>query len=318
MDSAGSGTHLPRRWGRIGPLQSSEEIMFVVLGATGNTGKVVAETLLTEKKAVRLVVRDPAKVASFQERGAEVVTGDVETGAGLAEALRGAEAAFLLIPPPSFTATGVLASRARIVDNLVAAVKASGIKRVVLLSSVGAQHATGTGIIGSLHHAETRFRELGIDVTFVRAGYFMENLLGVLHPVQADGVLPAFFEPTKKIPMVATHDIGVTAAHALLAAHPSHHVIELGGPEDYSLVDAAATFGKLLGKTVNVFPVPPEAQVGALQQAGFGQEMAELFVGLDRGVDDGKVAWEGGGAQRAHGKIGLGRFLDGVLASAAK
>ena len=289
--------------------------MFVVLGATGNTGKVVADTLLNEKKQVRLFVRDPKKVAEFAKRGAEVLAGDIEDVPALTSALKGAEGAFFLLPPPAMTATGVIASRAKLADALVAAVRGSGIKGIVLLSSIGAQHAEGTGIIQTIHYLESHLRQLGINATFLHCAYFLENWLGMLHPVKTDGVLPAFFSPAKKIPMVATRDIGITAAHALLdnAKHTGNRVIELSGPEDYSTEDVAAVFGKLLNKEVSVFPVPRKARVGAMEQAGIGSELAALFVGMYTGIDDGKVSFEGHDATRAYGKITLEAFLTDAL-----
>lgn len=287
--------------------------MFVVLGATGNTGKIVAETLLSQKKPVRVVVRDAAKAASLKDRGAEVVTANVEDPRALTEALRGAEGAYFVIPPPAFQATGVLASRAKIADGYVAAAQESGIKRAVLLSSIGAQHATGTGVIQTLHHGEQAFSKLSIPVTFVRAAYFLENWLSLLDPVHKDGVLPAFFTADKKIPQVATADIGAVSAHALLEGGSGKTVIELAGPEEYSVNDIAAVLGKLLGKAVNAFRVPDAGRVGALTSIGASQELAELFIGLDDGIIDGKVAFEGGGAQHVRGKVTAEQFFSAVL-----
>jgi uncharacterized protein YbjT (DUF2867 family) len=287
--------------------------MFVVLGATGNTGKVVAETLLAQKKPVRVVVRDAAKAAPLKDRGADVVTANVEDRAALTSALRGAEAAYFVIPPPPFQATNVLASRASITDGYAAAAAESGIKRAVLLSSIGGQHPAGTGIIQSLHHGEQALGKLSIPVTFIRAAYFLENWLGVLDPVHKDGVLPVFFPADKKIPQVATADIGATSAEALLEGGSGKKVIELSGPEEYSADDIAKVLGKLLGKPVNAFRVPDAGRVGALTAIGASQEMAELFVGLDDGIISGKVDFEGGSAQRVRGKVTAEQFFSSVL-----
>jgi uncharacterized protein YbjT (DUF2867 family) len=73
--------------------------MFIVLGASGNTGKVVAETLLTQKKEVRVVLRDAAKGQAWKEAGADVSIADVEDGAALKRAFSGAEGAYVLLPP---------------------------------------------------------------------------------------------------------------------------------------------------------------------------------------------------------------------------
>jgi NAD(P)H dehydrogenase (quinone) len=67
--------------------------MFVVVGASGNTG-VVAETLLRQKKKVRVVLHDAAKGKAWGEAGADVAIANVDDGAGLERAFSGAEGLF--------------------------------------------------------------------------------------------------------------------------------------------------------------------------------------------------------------------------------
>ena len=73
--------------------------MIVVFGANGNTGKVVAETLLGRGEKVRVVARDAKKVEALAQKGAEVVTADVLDEASVAKALAGAKGAYMLVPP---------------------------------------------------------------------------------------------------------------------------------------------------------------------------------------------------------------------------
>jgi uncharacterized protein YbjT (DUF2867 family)/FixJ family two-component response regulator len=291
----------------------AEEAMFVVAGATGRTGRIVAETLLAENRSIRLIVRDPGKVAALAARGAEVARASLDDAAALVEAFRGANGAFILIPPAGPADTGILASGQKIADAIGKAIAQSSLKHVVLLSSIGAQHAEGTGMIRILHHAEQVLRALPIAATFVRAGFFMENLVGSLEQVLKSETYYSFSEPSKKMPMVATHDIGVTAAQALLDVHEGKNVIDLGGPEDHSSTDVAGTLGKLLGKRVHVASVPRDAQVGAMTSMGVGREMAELYVELYDGLREGKLTWEADTAKHARGKITLAHFLASVL-----
>jgi len=144
--------------------------MFIVLGASGNTGKVVAETLLTQKKKVRVVLRDAAKGQAWKEAGADISIADVEDGAALKRAFSGAEGAYVLLPP-NFSSSQVIA----------AAVEAAAVPHVVMLSSVGAQQADGTGPVLGLRDAEATFTRAHAAVTFVRAAYFMENWGGALY-----------------------------------------------------------------------------------------------------------------------------------------
>ncbi|HWL85044.1 MAG TPA: NmrA family NAD(P)-binding protein, partial [Polyangiaceae bacterium] len=70
--------------------------MFVIAGVTGNTGSVVAETLLARGEMVRVIVREAAKGASFAARGAEVAVASLDDSAALSKALAGAKGAYLL------------------------------------------------------------------------------------------------------------------------------------------------------------------------------------------------------------------------------
>src|SRR2546430_16958329 len=120
--------------------------MFVIAGATGNTGSVVTSTLLAQGKPVTVLVRDAQKAHGWREKGAQVATVSLEDSQALAAAFGGAEGAYLLIPP-NYKAEDTLAYGFRIGQALANAVKTSGIPHGVLLSSIGAQHAPGTGAI---------------------------------------------------------------------------------------------------------------------------------------------------------------------------
>jgi len=112
--------------------------MFVVLGASGNTGKVVAETLLGQKKKVRVVLHDAAKGKAWGEAGADVAIADVDEGAALERAFSGAEGVYVLLPP-NFSSSHVRVDNNRRTNTIAAAVEAAGVPHVVLLSSVGAR-----------------------------------------------------------------------------------------------------------------------------------------------------------------------------------
>src|SRR5688572_28359129 len=108
--------------------------MFTIFGATGNTGSVVANTLLDRGKQVRVVVRDAAKAQAFRDRGAEVVIGSLGDVASIENALRDVEGAYLLLPPDP-TAVSLVASRAAATDRIALAINRTKPGRVVFLSS---------------------------------------------------------------------------------------------------------------------------------------------------------------------------------------
>jgi uncharacterized protein YbjT (DUF2867 family) len=282
--------------------------MYVVAGASGNTGKVVAEALLAQKKPVKVIVRDAKAAESWSQRGAQIVAAGLDDADALAAALLGAEGAYLLLPP-ALGSTNGRADNAKRTAGYVKAIEASGVSHVVFLSSIGAQHAAGTGPIGSLHDAEAALRKTRAALTFVRAAYFMENWGGSLYAL-AQGALPTFLKADVAIPMVATKDIGATAAKALLEGGRGQSVIELEGPRAYSPRDVAAVLSRLTGKSIAVQEAPESQMVAALTGAGLNAHWAELFREMTHGVNTGHVDFEGGTARHARGAT----EIDAVLA----
>jgi uncharacterized protein YbjT (DUF2867 family) len=176
---------------------------------------------------------------------------------------------------------------------IAAAVEAAGVRHVVMLSSVGAQQADGTGPVLGLRDAEATFTRAQAAVTFVRAAYFMENWGGALYAV-AQGVLPTFLLADKAIPLVATRDIGTAVARLLAEGGSGKRVIELAGPREYSPRDVAAALARTVGKPIAVQQAPEEAMAPALMGAGMNAEWARLFQELTHGLNAGIVVWEGG------------------------
>ncbi len=268
---------------------------FVVAGVSGNVGSVVAETLLASKKSVRVVVRDAKKGEPWKAKGAEVVVADLNDAPALGAALAGAKGAFLLIPPNMASPTP-RADQWKVGDALVEAVRESKIPHVVFLSSIAAQHEAGTGPITVVHRQELNFRKLSDTVfTFVRAAYFMENLGGSLGAL-GQGVLPTFNTPTLSFDMIATKDIGKTAAAALLEGplDGKTSIIELTGPRKVSMNDVAEALSSLLHKPITVAAAPVTSAAQTLQGYGMQPEMAAAYQEMLAALESGHLAFEGG------------------------
>jgi uncharacterized protein YbjT (DUF2867 family) len=287
--------------------------MFVIFGASGNTGKVVASTLLDRGAKVRVVSRDPAKVADLAARGAEVVKAELSDGASLDAALRGASGAYFLAPPDP-TSDDLVGKNEQLVDIFAAALARTPVAHVAVLSSVGAQLPDGNGPIASLHHAEVTFPKVaGVTCTFVRAAYFMENILANAHPMKADGVLPVFGGGEgHAFPMIATQDIGRVAAEALLAPPTSTQIIELSGPREYSFNDAAEIASKALGRPVKTMVLPLDAVVPTLTKFGMSANVAGLYREMVENMGKGRIAFEGT-HKAVRGKVTLEQVLTPAL-----
>jgi uncharacterized protein YbjT (DUF2867 family) len=266
--------------------------MFVVLGASGRAGGETARALMQAGERVRVVLRRPEQAGIWAAQGADVAIASIEDVAGLAAALRGATGAFLLSPPP---VEGDPGARAEVIgDALAQAVRQADLQRAVVLSSIGAQHATGTGVIGTLHTLEAHLHSAAPSVTFLRPGYFVETWGEVASAVIAEGVLPSFLDPAQKIPMVSTVDVGRTAADLLRRDTKGTRIVELRGPQDWSADDVARAFGEVLGRRVAALFIPREARSEMLAQEGVPPQVAAALLDMYDGIASGRVAHEEG------------------------
>lgn len=166
----------------------------LVTTPTGNIGRRIVDLLLEATHDLTLLVRDPSKLSPAIRARTRVVQGTLESEASLDRALVGADAAFLLIPPPAATVTHWRDWQTAIGNVFASAAARADVQRVVLLSSSGAQHDDLSAISG-LGNVERILRDAMPNVVALRAGYFMENTLGSLSTIaQAGavyGVIPA-------------------------------------------------------------------------------------------------------------------------------
>ena len=286
--------------------------MFVITGATGQTGSVAANALLDQGKPVRVLVRSADKAARLRERGAEIVIGELANRAALERAFTGASAVYLLSPPDT-TPKDFIPERKALLESVVGVARAANVPHVVFLSSIGAQHADGTGPIRTLHAGEQALGASGLPSTFVRAAYFVENWAAVLPVAQKDGVLPSFLPATLSIPMVTTGDIGRVVAQALLAGPRGRRIVELSGAQDASAADVASALSRILGRQISVAEAPLDAVVPTFTSFGMSENIAGLYREMYEGVRTGQVAWEGQGAEAQRGTTNLEQALRGLL-----
>ena len=287
--------------------------MYVISGANGNTGKIVASKLLDAGKKVRALVRNAAKAQSLAERGAEVVELDLADRPALERALSGATG-FYLLSPPDLGSTNFLAERAALLQSVAAAARAAAAAHVVFLSSIGAHHASGTGIIQSTHAGERALRAAAVPATMLRAGYFVENWAAVLPVAKQDGVLPSFIPGDLSLPMVSTVDIGRLAAEALLEGPRAERVLELSGPRDLTPRELASVVGKLLGKPIQLVEAPLDAIVPTFTGFGISSDIAGLFRDMYAGIVEGRVSWQGGSTEARRGSTSVEETLRSLLA----
>jgi uncharacterized protein YbjT (DUF2867 family) len=263
--------------------------MYAILGATGHTGSVVAEKLLAKGQKVRVIGRDIKRLERLTKNGAEAVAADATEAAALTNAFSGAQAVYALVPP-NMSAPDVLAYSGRVSDALAAAIEKSGVTHAVILSSYGADKPGKTGPVAGLQHLEQKLSAIPrLNAVYLRAGYFMENVLPQADIIRNMGSMAGPVRADLPLPMIATRDIGAAAAEALLKLDfQGKAARELQGARDVSYNEAAKIIGAAIGKPGLVYQQAPAAMLKpALTQMGMSTNFVDLLLEMCDALNSG-------------------------------
>lgn len=285
--------------------------MFLVTGITGNVGGAAARHLLEMGKQVRALVRDQAKAAAWREKGVELVDGEWEDPASMSRALDGVEGAYLMMAPNTAPSPDFREAKA-LLASYKEALERSAPPKVVALSSIGSEKTSGLGLITSTHLLEEALGDEPFPVAFVRAGSFFENYLFGLQAA-AGGTLPTFYSPTdRKLPMVATEDIGAEVARLLTSEWTGRRFIELGSM--VSPDELATALGAVLGRDVRAQAIPREAWAGALEQMGMPKGNTWGYEEMIEGVNSGWIDFGVKNTERVEGTTSAREVFAAVAA----
>jgi uncharacterized protein YbjT (DUF2867 family) len=265
--------------------------MYIITGATGNTGGVVADRLLAAGEKVRVLGRDAKRLERFTQKGAEPFVVDATDAGALTKAFSGAKAAYAMIPP-NISSPDVRAYQERVSNALASAIEKNGIKYAVVLSSFGADKPDKTGPVAGLYNLEKKLEGIaGLNALFLRAGYFMENILPQVGVIKAFGNMAGPVQENLPLPMIATRDIGVVASEALLKLDfAGKRPRELQGPRDVTYTQVAKIVGGGIGKPDLAYKHLPAAQLKpALIQLGMSSNMADLLLEMADALNSGHM-----------------------------
>ena len=273
--------------------------MFLVTGITGKVGGATARHLLAAGKQIRGLVRDPRKAAAWADQGVELVQGDWDDAASVAAALKGVEGAYLMMPPTQTPSHGFPEAKA-VVASYVQALRDAPPPKVVALSSIGSEQASGLGLITSTHLLEQGLADVTFPVAFVRAGGFFENFLYGLQTGQG-GTLPVMYTPAdREVPMIATEDIGAEVAKLLTSEWQGKRIIELGTPITPNAL--AGELGEVLGREVKAQVLPREAWAPTLEHMGIPKGSTWAFEEMTDGFNSGWIHFGVDGTEKVAGR----------------
>jgi uncharacterized protein YbjT (DUF2867 family) len=266
-----------------------EARMYVITGATGNTGHIITKELLSKGQKVRAIGRSAERLQALVALGAEPFVADVRDQQALTKAFTGARAVYAMIPP-DVTSPDFRGEQDRTSDALAAALTATKVPYAVSLSSIGADKPDKTGPVVSLHNLEQKLNQIsGLTVLHLRPGYFMENTLGQVGAIQAGGMTAGPLPPDLKLTMIATRDIGAVAAEELLNLNfKQKQTRELLGQRDLDMTEATAIIGEAIGRPeVAYVRLPDEQFRQALTSFGMSENFANLILEMSAALASG-------------------------------
>ena len=232
--------------------------MILVVGGTGQLGRKVSETLLAEGKPVRVMTRTPAGAATLAANGAHVIGGDLRHADSLRHACDGVDR----VVATAHALTGERGNDPRSVDDagnrhLIEAALEARVSHFVFVSALGATPQHPLEFFRIKHAVEARLQRSGLSYTVLRPAAFMETWAGLIgDPIIARGRTTIFGPGRNPINLMAVDDV----AHYVLLSlfHPGarNRIIEIGGPENLSLVEVAETFEHISGRRAKRSHVP--------------------------------------------------------------
>lgn len=260
-----------------------------ISGSLGNIGKPLATQLIASGHEVTVISSSNDRAEAIKALGAKAAIGSVNDIAFLKNVFADADAVFSLTPP-NMGGSNIIANTTEAGKAVAAAIKETGVKRLVMLSSIGADLPGGNGPIAGLHNIEKIYETLeNISVTFLRAGFFFTNLYNDVPMIKGAGILGSNYSVTTKIPFVYPGDIATAAAEELQKAPTGkniHYIVsDVRTPNDVA---------KVLGLAIDKPELPwieftDEQALGGMKQAGLPDEMAELYAEMGSGLRNDKI-----------------------------
>ena len=260
-----------------------------ITGSLGNVAKPLTKQLISAGHQVTVISHTDARRADIEALGAKAAIGSVSDAAFLKNAFTGADAVFAMVPP-AMGGGNIVVNTGLAGEAIAATIKASGVKRVVMLSSVGADLPDGNGPIAGLYKVEHHFHELkDVSVTFLRAGYFYLNFYNDVPMIKAMNMMGGNFAGDTMLPLVHPEDIATAAAQELQGRSTGKTVRYI-----VSDLRTPAELAKVLGAAIGKPELPwvefsDEDAMQGMKQAGLPEEMAGLYTEMGRGFRNGSI-----------------------------
>jgi uncharacterized protein YbjT (DUF2867 family) len=265
------------------------DMKLTLAGSLGNIGLPLTKKLVAAGHDVKVISSAAHNQAAIEALGAKAAIGSVSDATFLTEAFTGADAVYVMTPP-NMGGVNIIANTTAAGEAFSTAIQKSGVGRVVMLSSIGADVPAGTGPIAGLHNIEKIYEKLeNVNITFLRAGYFFNNLFNDIPLIKGAGITGGNYPSDVKIPLVHPEDIASAIAEELVKESVGKNIRYI-----VSDVRTPADLASVLGSAVGKPELPwveftDEQALQGMTQAGLPEEMAGLYQEMGVALREGKL-----------------------------
>jgi len=264
---------------------------YVITGAAGNISKPLAEKLLKAGHDVTVISRSAENIKSLTDEGAKAAIGSVQDVEFLKKAFAGADAVYTMVPP-KYDAPDMKAHIASVGKNYAEALKATNVKYVVNLSSVGAHLPDGVGPVSGLYKVEQALNELtNTNIKHLRPVWFYTNLFANIGMIKHMNILGGNFGGDNfKMLMVHPSDIAEVAFEELSTLNFTGHSVRYIGGDERSTADIAKIIGSSIDKPELPWIVFSDEQAyQGMLQAGLSENVAKNYTEMGHAMHDGSM-----------------------------
>jgi uncharacterized protein YbjT (DUF2867 family) len=258
-----------------------------ITGSLGNISKPLAETLIAQGHDITIISSDPEKTAPIEALGARAAIGTIADAGFLAAAFQGADAIYTMVPP-NWSVSNYRQYIAGTGKIYTEAIKSSGVKRVVNLSSIGAHLSEGTGPIAGLYDVEQALNALdGVAVKHLRAGIFYTNFFFDMGMIRNMGIMGNNYSGQTQLVMAHPKDIAAAAAQELQSAFDGkgHRYV---ASDEAKIAAIAKLLGTAIGRTeLPWVPFSDEETFAGMTVAGMSAAIAGVYVEMGRAIGSG-------------------------------
>ncbi|MBD1364057.1 NAD(P)H-binding protein [Mucilaginibacter sp. ZT4R22] len=259
----------------------------ILTGSLGNISKPLAINLIIAGHNVTVISSSADKAAEIEALGGVPAIGSVSDVAFLTKTFTGADALYAMIPN-DLSSDNFRAHIGGVGIKYAEAIKASGIKKVVLLSSIGAHIDGGTGPISGIHDVEQTFNQLdGVDIRILRPAFFYTNFFNSIAMVKHAGIIGANYPGHNTQVMVHPRDIAEVAAYELQQPFTGKTIRYITSDER-TFDDVASVLGKAIGKPdLKWVEFTDEQSLQGMLDAGLPQEFSRSYTEMGAAVREG-------------------------------